>query len=165
MTTQRKTLVAVIGTVAAAVAIAFTGHKNEGKSNAPYQDSSGVWTVCYGQTGVPMHYYTNAQCDAMLGNTLASYADQIDAQMPTFAQRTDGQKVAALDLAYNIGVNAFLRSTLAKRYRAGDFPAACDGFLAYKYVGETDCSARSSNCYGVWQRRQAERSMCLGNVH
>lgn len=161
---QRKSLVAILGAAAAAAVLAFTGH-NEGASNTPYQDTGGTWTVCRGQTGVPMHYYTDAQCDAMLGATLASYATQIQAAMPEFSKRSDGEKVAALDLAYNIGVHSFLTSGIGRKYRAGDFPAACDSFLLYKYVGARDCSVRANNCYGVWQRRQAERGMCRGDVY
>jgi lysozyme len=170
---QRKTLAAILGTVAAAAALAFTGFNENGPKgtrNNPYRDSGGVWTVCTGQTGVTMKYYTDEQCDAMFANTLASYAAQIDAQMPEFAERTDGQRIAALDLAYNIGVHAFLwsgkrPSTISQLYRSNNFPAACDAFLNYKLVNGADCSVRTNNCYGIWQRRQAERSMCLGTVH
>lgn len=177
MAVKRRSLAAILGTVAAAAALAFTGFNengNKGARNNPYRDSGGVWTVCTGQTGVPMKYYTNEQCDAMFANTLASYAAQIEAQMPEFADRTDGQRIAALDLAYNIGVHAFFwsrikgveqPSTISKLYKAGVFPEACDAFLNYKLMGVVDCSVRANNCYGLWTRRQAEKDMCNGSVH
>jgi lysozyme len=168
--TQKRTLAAVIGATAATIVLAFTGMQ-EGSSNTPYRDSGGVWTVCTGQTGVPMHYYTDSQCSAMLANTLETTAAQLAAGIPGFTTRTDGQKAAAVDLAYNIGVHAFFwsgsrPSTISRQYESGAFPAACDSFLNYKLVDGKDCSVRANNCYGVWTRRQAERSMCLGSsVH
>ena len=158
---QRKTLAAIIGVTAAAVSIAFTG-SHEGISNTPYRDTGGTWTVCRGQTGVAMHYYSNAQCDSMLADTLASYAAQIAANTPGYTTLPDGVKSATLDFAYNVGVGAYTTSSYRRMLIARKLPAACDELLRWRFVAGRDCSVKANNCYGVWTRRQAERSMCRG---
>lgn len=158
---SKRTLAAIIGASAAAATIAFTGSQ-EGVRNNPYRDTGGVWTVCRGQTGVPMHYYTNAQCDAMLAGTLARVADQIDNITPGYSTLPDGVKSATLDFAYNVGIGAYSKSTYRRMLIARDLPAACDQLPRYKYVGALDCSIRANDCYGVWARRKAEQQRCLG---
>ena len=161
--TQKRTLAAVIGATAAAVVLAFTGAQ-EGTRNTPYRDTGNVWTVCKGQTGVPMHYYTNAQCDTMFANTLVGLATQIEGNTPGFGAMSDGVKSATLDFAYNVGFAAYTRSSYRTLLMRGDVQAACDQLLRWKYVDGKDCSVKSNNCLGVWNRRQAERSMCRGNT-
>jgi len=160
---QKRTLAAIVGTTCAAIALAFTGAQ-EGTSNTPYRDTGGVWTVCRGQTGVTMKYYTDAQCDAMLANTLAVMATQIEGNTAGFATMPDGVKSATLDFTYNVGFAAYTRSSYRTLLLRGDVPAACDQLLRWKYVDGKDCSIKSNNCFGVWTRRQAERSMCRGDT-
>lgn len=157
---NRKTLAGVIGAAAAGVLIAFSGG-NEGTRNVPYQDIGGVWTVCDGQTRVQMRYYTDAECNAMLGDTLAQDAVQIQAMTPGFDTLPDGVKVATIDFGYNVGLGAYQRSSLRTKLIARDLPQACDVFLLYKFAGGKDCSQKGSGCPGVWNRRLAERQMCL----
>lgn len=160
--TPRKTLAGVIGTIAAATLIVFTGNF-EGKSNTPYRDSGGVWTVCKGQTRVPMRYYTDAECDAMLAGTLADVATHIEAVTPGFETLPDGAKTAAIDFAYNVGIANYQNSTFRKMLATKQLPAACDQILRWRYVGDHDCSVPGNKvCAGVWTRRQAERKMCRG---
>lgn len=160
---QRRPLALTIGGVAAAAAIVFTG-THEGTSNTPYRDLGGVWTVCRGQTGVPMHYYTDAQCDSMLGDSLATFAQQIDVSTPGYAALPDGVKVATLDFAYNVGMGAYNGSAYRRMLVRGAVPAACDQLLRWRMVAGRDCSVRANGCYGIWERRQAERRMCRGEI-
>jgi lysozyme len=154
-------LAGIIGATAAAMAISFTG-SNEGKSNTPYRDSGGVWTVCHGQTGVTMRYYSDGECDAMFGDALANFATSLAASTPGYAAMSDGVKTATLDFAYNVGIGAYNGSTYRKRIIAGD-PGACDELLKWRFVSGRDCKVRSNNCYGVWMRRNAEWEMCHGS--
>lgn len=72
---------------------------------------------------------------------------------------------AYINLAYNIGPNAFCTSTIAKRLNAQDYPGACDAILMWKRVGDVDCSAPGNKtCSGLWDRRKRLRSQCLGEV-
>lgn len=164
MAIQRRSLAAILGTVAAAAAVAFTS-VNEGTQNLPYRDSGGKWTVCTGQTGIPMHYYTDAQCSEILTNTLSTVAASIQASTPGFDALPNGVKIASLDFAYNVGVGAYNGSTYRQLLVAKNVPAACEQLLRWRFVAGRDCSVRANNCYGVWQRRQAEKEMCLGTVH
>jgi len=163
MTTTRKTLAGVVGAVAAATLIAFTG-SNEGSSNAPYRDTGGVWTVCRGQTGVEMRYYSDKECDAMFADSLAGYASQVRAVTPGFDTLPDGVKAAIVDFSYNVGVSNYQNSTLRSMIVRRELPQACDQFLRWRMVAGKDCSVRANNCYGVWTRRQAERNMCKGEA-
>lgn len=160
---QRRSLALTLGGIAAAAAIVFTG-AHEGNSNTPYRDIGGVWTVCRGQTQVPMHYYTDSQCDALLASALEQRAAQIEVSTPGFAALPDGVKVSTLDFVYNVGVGAYNGSTYRKMLVRHALPAACDQLLRWRVVAGRDCSVRSNGCYGVWLRRQQERSMCRGEI-
>lgn len=72
---------------------------------------------------------------------------------------------AYINLAYNIGPNAFCTSTIVKRLNAQDYPGACDAILMWKRVGDVDCSAPGNKtCSGLWERRKRLHSQCLGEV-
>ncbi|WP_158512155.1 glycoside hydrolase family protein [Paraburkholderia caribensis] len=169
----KKSLAAIIGATATAGLIALTG-SSEGVRLEPYNDTIGahVQTVCFGETNVPMRRYTLAECKTMLAGSLAGYADAVRMTTPGFDMLTDGQKIAAIDYAYNRGVGAW-RATDARAgpdvraaYIARDFPDACEMFVKWAKVkrnGEWfDCSIRANGCYGIYTRRRAERAACLG---
>lgn len=62
---------------------------------------------------------------------------------------------AALQLSYNIGASAFCKSTVARRFNAGDYEGACDAFLMWdKFQGKP--------LRGLTLRREKERQLCLG---
>lgn len=67
-----------------------------------------------------------------------------------------------IHLAYNIGGDAFCRSTLVKRLNSGDYPGACGEILRWRFYQGRDCALPGSGCAGLWLRRQAERDACLG---
>lgn len=168
--TDKLKIAAILGPTAAVAALSFTAPR-EGESLTPYRDklAGNIWTVCYGDTRVQMRRYTSQECKALLANRLADYAGPVRDMTPGFGALTDGQKVAAVDFAYNAGVDAYRSSTLRRMYSAGQFPQACDQYLAWKYVrpngrDRIDCSkAENANiCGGIWRRRQAERAICRG---
>jgi lysozyme len=70
---------------------------------------------------------------------------------------TDGQKTAFVDAAYNIGVAAFCRSSMARRANAGDMAGACDALLLWNKVDGREVA-------GLTRRRQAERALCRGEA-
>ena len=147
----RAKLAAIVGTAAAGlIAVASQW---EGKRNDPYRDIVGVWTVCYGETNVPMHRYSDDECKDMLAGSLAGYAEAVLKRNPELRGH-DPQVIAATSLAYNIGPVAYSRSTVAKRFSAGDWRGACDAFLAFKFAGGREVR-------GLLLRREAERRICL----
>ena len=70
---------------------------------------------------------------------------------------------AFINLAYNIGGNAFCGSTVVKLLNAQDYAAACNAILNWRMVGRVDCSVPGNRqCPGLWQRRLRQRALCLG---
>lgn len=62
---------------------------------------------------------------------------------------------AGVQLAYNIGGEAFCRSTVVRRWNAGDYAGGCEAFLMWnKFQGR--------ELPGLTARRQRERNLCLG---
>lgn len=159
----KKSLAVVIGTVAASMAISLTSSQ-EGVSLKPYDDrlAGHVQTVCFGETNVEMRRYSMDECKDMLSDSLAGYAIEVRRLTPGFDDLTDGQKIAVLDLAYNVGIGNYTGSTLRKRYSAKDFPAACAEFAKWRFVRGRDCAIASNQCGGIWKRRQLERNACRG---
>lgn len=160
---RKRTLAAVVGAAAASALIGLTGSQ-EGVSLTPYNDilANDVQTVCFGDTTVPMHRYTLAQCRSMLADRLADYAEAVRSITPGFDTLTDGQKVAVVDGAYNFGLSNYRGSTLRRMYIAKQFPAACEQYLRWRFVAGKDCSIAANQCGGIYRRRKLERAACLG---
>ena len=126
----------------------------EGRSNEPYRDIVGIWTVCDGQTNVAMRRYTDAECDAMLAKSIqVEYAPAVYKCVPALRERKY-EGAAAISLTYNIGSGAFCRSTVARRFNNGDWRGGCNAFSSWVYAG-----GRKIN--GLVNRRKAEVSLCL----
>lgn len=156
-TTQRRGLVALVGAVAAAALVTFTP-TFEGTKYTTYRDMGGVLTYCTGATEDAAwgRTYTPAQCRAQLDHDLARHALGIAKCIP-LARLTDGQRVAFVDAAYNIGVSAFCSSSMARLTNAGDMTGACNALLMWNKVGGKEVR-------GLTRRRQAERELCLWDL-
>jgi lysozyme len=68
---------------------------------------------------------------------------------------TDGQRVAFVDAAYNIGVSNFCHSSMARRANAGDMAGSCAALSLWDRVGRRRIA-------GLTRRRAAERALCEG---
>lgn len=146
-----------IGGLAAMLAIALPVVAMwEGKSTDPYKDLVGKWTVCFGETNVPMRRYTDAECEAMLTESLGEYGLAVVERNPSLANRPY-QWAAASSLAFNIGTSAYRRSTVARRFSQGRWREACDAFLMWRYAGGREVR-------GLLNRRRHEREICLTGV-
>jgi lysozyme len=152
--TGKDKLVATLGAAAAAAVLALV-QPWEGKRNDPYPDllAGGLLTVCYGETRVAMRHYTDAECSDMLANSLSSYGKTVLERNPELRGHPY-QLAAAASLTYNIGGANYRRSTVAKRFSAGNWRGACDAFLAWRY-------ANGRPVQGLLNRRNAERKVCL----
>lgn len=124
----------------------------EGRSNDPYQDIVGVWTVCDGETNVKMRRYTDAECDSMLRTSLVKYGNGILECITV--PISQNQHAAFTSFAYNVGVPAFCKSSLIKKLNAGDYVGACNGMLAWHY-------ADGKYSQGLANRRRIEQRLCL----
>lgn len=127
----------------------------EGVRYTAYQDSVGVWTVCYGHTKTVdrTKRYTAAECEALL------YEDMAEAN--SHVRRCIGvpmlrQVEAALTSAtFNLGPKVVCGSTLQKKALANDWPGACAELDKWKYAGGRELR-------GLVLRRADERALCEG---
>ena len=150
----RRGLLAIVGAVAATVLLAFTPMQ-EGRVLKTYRDIGGVLTYCDGATENAQagKTYTPAECDAQLDRDLERHAAGIAKCIP-MDRLTDGQKVAFVDAAFNIGVPAFCGSSMARKTNAGDMVGACNALLLWNRAGGREVA-------GLTKRRQRERELCL----
>lgn len=151
-------LAAVIGTAAAANLTPFVINWESGSKQylTPYRDIVGVWTQCHGETlGVTAASpkETPEGCNLKLDKRLAGFAQGVAKCTPSLKGR-DREWAAATSLAYNIGVPAYCKSTVDRRFDAGDRKGACDAFLMWNRAGGRPVA-------GLTRRRTAERDLCL----
>lgn len=150
----KKRLAVLVGGAAAGL-IAVVA-QFEGKSNDPYLDIVNVPTVCYGETRVPMRRYSNAECEEMLADGLSDFAAGVLARNPTL-RASDPQLLAATSLAYNIGIGAYNRSTVARHFSSGKWRSACNAFRSWRFAGGKEIA-------GLRKRREKERAICLRDI-
>lgn len=145
-------LIAIIGAGAAALAVPLV-QKYEGTVLSTYRDPVGIITACTGHTGPELKMgqaYTREQCEEMLYKDLAKHADALSC---ISAPLTDGQRAAFLSFAFNVGDDAFCRSTLVRKANAGDIDGACAELSRWTYAG-------GKQLPGLIRRRAAERQLC-----
>lgn len=162
MESLKKPLVIGAFSAAIATASAFIGPE-EGLSLKPYQDVGKIWTVCRGHTGPdvkPGTVYTTAMCETMfrsdIWKAMKSVLEMTKVEPPMDAL------VAYTSFVFNVGPNKFKTSTMLKLYNEGDYIGACKQLPRWKFAAGLDCSIRDNNCYGVYDRRLREQSLCLG---
>ncbi len=146
------------GAVAAALLVATPGIQRwEGKRNATYLDVVGVPTACYGHTGPDTgpvgKRWTDVQCDALLREDIAEHMEGALGCVPALRDRVN-QLAAATMLTFNIGVAAFCRSTVARRFNAGDWAGGCAAFSMWVKAG-------GITLRGLVNRRAHEREICM----
>lgn len=144
--------------IAVAMALAVPEIRRwEGKRNVTYLDIVKVPTACYGHTGSDAgpagKRWTDDQCTALLDKDVQAHIRPILQCVPAMASRSN-QFAAATVLTFNIGVGGFCRSTIARRWNAGDWRGGCDAFLMWVKAGGRVVS-------GLVNRRRAERAICL----
>jgi lysozyme len=152
-----KRAATVGGAIVAALGLAVPLVQHwEGLRTTPYRDVTGLSTVCYGDTK-DVRARTPDECSVLLVARMAhDYAPAVIKCVPGLADRPH-QLAASISLSYNIGSNAFCRSTAAKRFNAGQWAAGCDAFLLFRYAG-----GRPSQ--GLLNRRKSERELCRSDL-
>jgi len=118
-----------------------------------------VPTACAGVThGIdPNRTYTEAECVQITMLSVVKHAAPIQACIvhdmpPAFLAEM-------ADMSFNIGSGGFLKSTMCRQMKAGNYPAACDAILLYYRAGAEDCRT-SRKCRGLWLRRQDAHRKC-----
>ena len=152
-TNHKRGLAGIVGAAAATTLLIFVPSK-EGTKYKTYRDMGGVLTYC---TGATEHArwgatYTPDQCRAQLDSDLAKAAEGVMRCIHVLLK--DGEKIAYVDIAYNVGEAAFCNSTMARRVNAGDHVGACTALLMWDRIG-------TRVIRGLLNRREAERQFCM----
>ncbi|QQV08243.1 lysozyme [Acinetobacter johnsonii] len=131
----------------------------EGLRLKAYDDGVGVWTIGFGTTKYPNGIRvkkgdtcTLDQAKAYMQNDLKSFEQTVNntVKVPLNQNQFD----ALVSLAYNIGTNAFSKSTLVKKLNANDNRAAADQFDVWVNAG-------GKRMQGLVNRRAKEKALFL----
>lgn len=151
---DKRTRVAVASLTVSAAAVLSVAHF-EGFSGKAYRDPVGIPTIGYGETKnvVMGQTITREAATVLLGQRVEEHAKGMAQciHVPISQDEFD----AYADFAYNVGVGAFCRSTLAKKLNSGDYVGACQELLKWVYAG-------GQVLPGLVTRRKAEFAKCMG---
>lgn len=175
---KKGTLAFIVGIPAAALLLTFTPAEESGRQVEAtvaadgqatvrhvsgkqylqaYLDIVKVPTACDGITkGVKLgQAYTEAQCTAMLERELVIHAQGVQRCTPRLWEPgREQQRVAAILLAYNIGVGGYCTSSIDRAFDAASWRTGCDAFLKWNKAGGRVVA-------GLTARRKRERAICL----
>jgi GH24 family phage-related lysozyme (muramidase) len=135
----------------------------EGCKLTAYQDGGGVWTIGYGTTAmadvgiVPAKGMTITQdrAEDLLRMGVDKFASTVDAMITTKVNQNE--RGACVSLTYNIGPNAFAKSTALRELNAGNKDKAAAAFRMWnKDNGKVE--------KGLINRREAEIKLFLTPV-
>ncbi len=131
----------------------------EGKRLTAYDDGVGVWTIGFGTTVYPNGIKvmkgdtcTEAQAKTYMAHDLKKFEATVNnaVKIPLNQNQFD----ALVSLAYNIGTNAFSKSTLVKKLNANDIRGAADQFDVWVNAG-------GKRMQGLVNRRTVEKALFL----
>ena len=124
----------------------------EGRELKAYQCSAGKWTIGYGHVkGVKEGDEISAsEAEQLLVEDLTAIADDLNrlVNVPV----SEGQYIALLSLAFNVGASAIKKSTLLFHLNHGRYEDAAAEFDKWIYAG-------GKMSEGLKRRRAAERSL------
>ncbi|WP_277976406.1 lysozyme [Pantoea endophytica] len=153
----RRKLIAAAGGGALMIATVLLSGRTgiEGRIYEPYLDVTGVLTVCDGHTGADIirgKRYTDRECERLTWNDMQPVRRTVDDLVSV--PLNEYQRAALYSFTYNVGTEAFSKSTLLKKLNAGDHSGACDELRRWVYAG-------GMKWKGLMNRRDMERSLCL----
>lgn len=134
--------------------------RNEGCRLKAYLDTIAnppVWTIGYGDT---LNVYeglviTQQEAEDRLASRLANEFEPAVSKVCT-SKTTQPQFDAMVSLAWNIGIGAFAKSSVARFHKAGSYAKAADAFLAWNKAGGVVIP-------GLTRRRTEERALYLSS--
>lgn len=138
----------------------------EGFVSNPYQDSSGVWTIGYGNTyyldgsrvkptDSPLTEYQASQLKmAIINKDFATAVNRLLAEEIRSGKITQNMFDALVSLGYNIGVGALAKSSVIRYLKEDNKSAAADSFLLWNKAGGQELA-------GLTNRRMVERQLFL----
>lgn len=133
---------------------------HEGFSPTPYKDTGGVVTNGFGNATLHPDRAVSV-IDALVDLQFNTQIVGKGVHKCVTYPMTQGQYDAYVSFAYNVGVGAFCKSTMAKFANVGDKVASCNQFDRWVYVAGKDCRIKANNCAGIVKRRAEEKALCL----
>jgi lysozyme len=117
------------------------------------------WTIGFGETqGVqPGQRTTPVRALVQLSQSLDRYAAGVAGCV--HVPLSQGEFDASVSLAYNIGVQAYCTSSVARRFNAGDYAGGCVAILAFD---KARINGELTVMRGLAIRRQDEYHTCIG---
>lgn len=129
----------------------------EGLRTTAYCDVAGVWTIGYGHTaaaGAPVPVegmtITQQEAEALLRRDLEQYEEAVDQAVSVAL--TDNQFAALVSFTYNIGIDAFLKSSLLGKLNQGQYEAVPGELMKWVRAG-------GKRVTGLANRRAAEAGL------
>lgn len=125
----------------------------EGFRSKPYLCPAGKWTIGYGHThGVTpdMPEITMREAIDLLNDDLKSVAFAINSHVVGLI--TQSEFDALCSFVFNVGIGAFIRSTLLKKLNAGDVQGASEEFCRWIFSNGLEFE-------GLRRRREAEKML------
>lgn len=117
--------------------------------------SGAPWTVGYGHTGKDVYpglRIDEDKAEDILQTDLAFFETNVESLMP--GEFTRNQFSACVSLAYNIGIVAFAKSTVLRRFDEGNLAAAAGAFSMW-------VKSKGKVLGGLVTRRKAESDLFL----
>lgn len=133
MNSRRQALAAALSLSAAGISFL---QQHEGLVQLVYPDPVGIPTVCWGHMDPALKAgtrYSKARCEALLKmDTMSAHKALADLVKVPLSQN---QYDALVSLVFNIGRDAFSRSTLLRKLNDGDYDGAAEEFPRWSYAG------------------------------
>jgi len=128
--------------------------KWEGCKLKAYKDGGGVWTIGWGHTkGVKENdTCTQEQADTWLQQEANEVAFGI--LSVTHVPLSENQLTALVSFVYNVGLTAYINSTLLKMLNQSNYQGAADQLLRW-------CKDNGKEVKGLLNRRKDERELFL----
>ncbi|MDR1063052.1 MAG: lysozyme [Azoarcus sp.] len=110
--------------------------QSEGCRLKAYRDVAGVWTLGWGETeGIREGMtWTQGEADLKLCERLGEFAMDVRAHLK--APASPAEVAALVSLAYNIGIGAFVRSSVLRAHNRGDKAGAARAFALWNRAGK-----------------------------
>ena len=132
----------------------------EGLRLEAYRCPAKILTIGYGHTGSDVRegmVITEEQAEALLRKDIARFETGVEAILGGARANSD-QFSALVSFAFNLGLQALLKSTLLKKHKAGDYAAAAAQFLSWN---KARVNGQLVPLAGLTARRDAERKLYL----
>ena len=128
---------------------------HEGLRLTAYQDGGGVWTIGYGHTGSDVREGLTiplSEAERLLTRDLRTAEGYVNGAVKV--KLTQNQFDALVSFVYNIGGDAFEKSTLLRLLNAGEYEGAANQFLRWN-------KDNGKVIDGLTNRRRKERDLFL----